>query len=62
LKPLVARHQGTYALGKFNICQNPEPCSGIIAAFCELCAKFLALQERQGLWYQELDNGLLSGD
>ena len=47
----MARRQGTYTLGKFNIRQSPGPYSGIITAFRELCANILALQDRDGLQY-----------
>ena len=36
--------------------QSPKLYSGIVAAFHKLCNKNLRLQERHGLWHQELYN------
>ena len=43
--------------GKFHLCQSPKPYPGMVAAFCELCAKIILIQDRHGLRHQELYNG-----
>ena len=48
----VVRCRGTWALGKFHLCQSPLSCSRIVIPFSKLWDKILALHERHSIWHQ----------